>query len=437
MNNSITEPISIFWFRRDLRLYDNKGLFFALTAGNRVLPLFIFDTDILDQLDKDDARVEFIHQKIGEIQKYLQKLGKSIMVLYGKPLELFRKLKDDFTIAAVYANNDHEPYGLARDKMIEDLMRSHNIRFYTYTDHLLFEKNEVVKKSGDPYTVFTPYYNKCLVELNFRHTHHFESEKHLGNLVSLFPLSYPSLREIGFILSGKQFPSENIPDHIIENYHIHRDYPSKNGTSKAGIHLRFGTISIRRLFEKARLLSTIYTKELLWREFYAMILLHFPNVIQKAFKPTYDRIPWLNNVAEFEKWKSGNTGYPMVDAGMRQLKKTGFMHNRLRMVTASFLAKHLLIDWRWGEAWFAANLLDYELSSNNGGWQWSAGSGCDAAPYFRIFNPTEQQKKFDPDLIYIRKWLEDDPLYKNNKPMIDHGFARERCISIYKKALSG
>jgi deoxyribodipyrimidine photo-lyase len=428
---------SVFWFRRDLRFEDNKGLYHALSENENVLPVFIFDTEILDELRKDDSRVEFIHKKVSEIWFWLKEQGKAFLVLHGKPLDIFRELIEKYNVGAVYCNKDHEPYGIQRDRQIDAFLKSKGITFNTYTDHLLFEKEEIFSGNGNPYTVFTPFSKKCLEVLKPGHYRYYPSEDLSGNFTDSDSLTaLPALDALGFSPSGMVFPSENPDDSIILDYHRYRDFPSVEGTSRLGIHLRFGTISIRRLLEKAMSLNQVYLKELLWREFFAHILWHYPYVVDKAFKPQYNHIPWRNQQDEFELWKNGRTGFPIVDAGMRQLLKTGFMHNRVRMVTASFLTKHLLIDWRWGEAWFAEHLLDYELSSNNGNWQWSASTGCDAAPWFRIFNPHEQQKKFDPDGVYISKWLGDDAGYKSVKPVVDHRFARERCLNTYKQALS-
>jgi deoxyribodipyrimidine photo-lyase len=427
---------SIFWFRRDLRLYDNRGLWHALSENQNVIPLFIFDTGILDELNRNDARVEFIYNTISEISERLKKAGKSLLVLHGNPLQIFRELAEKFSLVSVYTNRDHEPYGIERDKQVEIFLQSKGISFRTFTDHLLFEKGEILSGIGKPYTVYTPFSKKCLEILKPKHYRPYPSEELLHNLSGVSGFSFPTFKELGFVSSGIPIPPTETQDELIAGYHETRDLPYLEGTSRLGIHLRFGTISIRRLFEKAMSLNPVFTKELLWREFFAHILWHFPHVVHQAFKPQYDNMPWRNNKEEFELWKAGKTGFPIVDAGMRQLKETGFMHNRVRMIVASFLTKHLLIDWRWGEAWFAENLLDYELSSNNGNWQWSAGTGCDAAPWFRIFNPTEQQWKFDPQAAYIHKWLGKDTGYKNVKPVVGHRFARERCLSTYKYALS-
>jgi len=433
----MTDKHTIFWFRRDLRLYDNKGFYHALKDSGKVLPIFIFDTDIIDSLPENDARVEFIHHSLANINKQIEKNKSQIYVYHGKPIEVFQKLIKDINIEAVYTNKDHEPYGIKRDQEIADFLKSKDISFHSYLDHLLFEKDEVLKKDGNPYTVFTPYKNKCYGILNQKkHLHTCNSEKHLHSISIPKKKEFPELKDIGFQPSGINFPDKENSTHIIPEYDKTRDYPALKGTTHLGVHLRFGTISLRKLAKYALQHNQTFFNELLWREFYAMILWHFPHVPNNSFKSKYDKIEWQNNKENFTKWKMGKTGYPIVDAGMRELKETGYMHNRVRMITASFLTKHLLTDWRWGEAWFAEKLLDYELSSNNGGWQWSAGSGCDAAPYFRIFNPHEQLKKFDKNFEYVKEWVKEWDTDQYPAPVIDHKFARERCLKVYKEALN-
>ncbi|MFN2396301.1 MAG: deoxyribodipyrimidine photo-lyase [Bacteroidales bacterium] len=430
------QTTSIFWFRRDLRLHDNKGLYHALKENKNVVPLFIFDTDITESLPEDDARVEFIYENVQHMQNALRQRHRNMLVYKGKPLEIFKKLTEDYQIEAVYCNNDHEPYGIERDEKIRKFLDSENIDFHTYLDHLLFDKDEVLKNDGTPYHVFSPYGRKCREVLTKDHLKLYPSEDHLTSFDQLEDVKFPDLKDIGSKPSGIQFPEKDNKGDIIQTYDKTRDYPAQKGTTRLGIHLRFGTVSLRQLAKKALEDNDTYFNELLWREFYAMILWHYPRVVNKSFKPEYDNIEWVNDRQQFERWKQGKTGYPMVDAGMRQLAKTGYMHNRVRMVTASFLTKHLLIDWRWGEAWFAEKLLDFELSSNNGGWQWSAGSGCDAAPYFRIFNPESQQKKFDPENTYVKNWIPELDTGKYPEPIVNHKEARERCLKVFKNALS-
>ena len=430
------QSISIFWFRRDLRLHDNKGLYHALKNSENVIPLFIFDTDIIDSLPENDARVEFIYNSVKQMQNELRKRHRNMLVIKGKPLDIFKKLTKDYQIKSVYCNKDHEPYGIERDEMVKKFLESKNIDFHSYLDHLLFEKDEVIKNDGSPYHVFSPYGRKCREVLTKEHLKYYPSEDFLTHFHQLDDIQFPELKELGFKSSDIDFPEKDNKGAIINTYDKTRNFPAKKGTTRLGIHLRFGTVSLRQLAQKALKKNDTYFNELLWREFYAMILWHYPHVTDTSFKKQYDNIDWLNDKKQFEAWKEGKTGYPMVDAGMRELAITGYMHNRVRMITASFLTKHLLIDWRWGEAWFAEKLLDYELSSNNGGWQWSAGSGCDAAPYFRIFNPSEQQKKFDPDNEYVKKWLPELNSDKYPQPIVEHKFARERCLNTFKKALN-
>jgi deoxyribodipyrimidine photo-lyase len=431
---------NIFWFRRDLRLYDNAGMYHALKSDLPVLPIFIFDRNILDLLEnKKDARVEFIYRMLGVLVKELARHNSSLETFHGKPIEVFSMLIEKYDISKVFVNEDYEPYARERDTAIEKLLQSKNISFYSYKDQVIFSKREVMKEGGLPYTVFTPYANKwksLLTRGRGDYLNSYPSEKYLKNLFRQPVNALPGLDSIGFSFAGQSFPMPAMDRDLIRFYDERRDYPGLDGTSHLGIHLRFGTISVRQIATEAVILSPVFLNELIWRDFYQMILWHFPKVGKgHAFKEAYEKIKWRNNEKEFSAWCEGRTGYPLVDAGMRQLNQTGFMHNRVRMVTASFLSKHLLIDWRWGEAYFAEKLLDYDLASNNGGWQWAAGSGCDAAPYFRIFNPTVQQKKYDPGGSYIKKWLPDFKELNYPGPIVEHSFARERAISVYKEAL--
>ena len=431
-------PINIFWFRRDLRLDDNASLYHALKSGNPVLPVFIFDKEILDKLeDKDDARVTFIYDAIDDLNKELYKHGSTLIVLYDKAEHAWDKLLNDYKIATVYTNHDYEPYAKKRDNAIAQKLSKHGIELKTYKDQVIFDRGEVLKDDGKPYTVYTPYKNKWYQKLKPFYLKAYPTKKYLKNLYKTGPLKVPSLKEIGFERSSLAIPGREYED-VIKDYAEKRDYPAIKGTSHIGLHLRFGTVSIREL---ANIANSYHEKtwlnELIWREFYMMILDHFPETMDHAFRPEYDRIKWVNDEAQFKAWCDGETGYPLVDAGMRELNATGYMHNRVRMVVASFLSKDLLIDWRWGEHYFARKLLDYEMASNVGGWQWAAGSGTDAAPYFRIFNPDSQAKKFDPELKYIKKWVpEYADFSRYPKPIIDHAFARERCLKAFKAALA-
>lgn len=429
------KEVSIFWFRRDLRLYDNHGLYQALKGSQKVLPIFIFDKNILNKLtDRKDRRVHFIYKNLVSLNLELQTEGSSLLVLHDEPLNAFKTICDSYTIKNVYTNHDYEPYAIARDKEIEEWLRTKHIAFHSFKDQVIFEKGEVMKADGSPYTIFTPYSKVWKQKLDSNAIQTFPSNELFSNLFKKESIPFPSLSEIGFETSHYEFPSIEVDKKLISEYHLTRNFPAINGTSLLSVHLRFGTVSIRNLVAVARELNEQWLNELIWRDFFMMILYHFPYVVNKSFKTNYENIQWINNEAEFKKWCDGETGYPIVDAGMRELNQTGLMHNRVRMIVASFLTKHLLIDWRWGEAYFAEKLLDFELSSNNGNWQWAAGCGCDAAPYFRIFNPHEQTKKFDADLLYINKWIMNfAPDYL--PPIVEHDFARKRALEVYKNSL--
>jgi deoxyribodipyrimidine photo-lyase len=430
------EPISVFWFRRDLRSGDNAGFFHALKSGYRVLPVFIFDPGILDRLEeRKDRRIEFIAGALGELQETFIRAGSSLAVYHASPVNAFHKLLTEYNIRAVYANHDYEPYALSRDTVVGELLQESGIPFHTFKDQVIFEKNEVLKSDGTPYTVFTPYANAWKKLFTTEAATPYQSQELSGNLLTINPLAIPSVSELGFRNTGYTYSAPEIDAAIIKNYHNTRNFPSLAGTSRLGPHLRFGTESIRTLVRTALTLNKVWLNELIWREFFMAILWHFPHVADNSFKRKYDGIVWLNNEEEFGRWCNGTTGFPIVDAGMRELNETGFMHNRVRMITASFLVKDLLIDWRWGEAYFASKLLDYELSSNNGNWQWAAGCGCDAAPYFRVFSPAEQTKKFDPDLSYIKKWLPESASPSYPGPVVDHSLARVRAVQTYREAL--
>jgi len=427
----INSSTTVFWFRRDLRLQDNSGLYHALKENKDVIPIFIFDTNILDQLEeKSDRRVDFILHSLALLHDQLKEIGSSLLVFYGDPINVFRQLNPK----AVYANHDYEPYALNRDLGIRNLLSERNIEFKTYKDQVIFEKSEVIKDDGQPYTVFTPYSRKwkSLLPTVIKS---YPSENHYDSFKKIPAQKLPSLTDIGFQPTGSTFPDRVIKQAIIEKYHLQRNFPAIEGTTHLSVHLRFGTISIRKLVEVARKKNEAWLNELIWRDFYHMILWHFPHVVDNAFKPAYDRIQWRNDETEFNAWCEGKTGYPIVDAGMKELNHTGYMHNRVRMIVASFLTKHLLIDWRWGESYFARKLLDFDLAANNGGWQWAAGSGCDAAPYFRVFNPQLQTEKFDPELKYIKKWIPELGTTNYPKPIVDHKFARDRALKAYKEAL--
>lgn len=420
------ERIVAFWFRRDLRLEDNVGLNAALRSGRQVLPVFIFDEDILDELEADDARVQFIHEQLSSIHQTLTINGSSIICRKGKPLQVWQELLAEFPIQSVYTNRDYEPYAFQRDREVETLLAEHGIAFTTFKDQVVFEGGEILKGDGSPYTVYTPYKNNWLN--HFQHVQ-WPNEETTGRFVQAHhPM--PTLLDLGFVPSPIKVPPFTLEN--LKSYAQERDFPAVDSTSYLSTHLRFGTVSVRHIIRQLGNKHPVFLNEIVWREFFMQILYHFPRVVSNNFKSKYDAISWRNDPTDFQRWCEGKTGYPMVDAGMRQLLTTGLMHNRVRMVVAGFLCKHLLIDWRWGEAWFAKRLLDYDLSANNGNWQWSAGTGCDAAPYFRVFNPSEQQKKFDPDFVYIRRWVPEygTPMYP--APIVEHTFARKRALDAYK-----
>jgi deoxyribodipyrimidine photo-lyase len=428
--------VTLFWFRRDLRLADNAGLYHALKENKNVLPIFIFDTDILDNLEnKADKRVSFIYQTIKDLKQELENLGSSLLACYGKPKEILSQILDTYNITSVYANHDYEPYAKEREAEIASFLASKQIAFKTFKDQCIFEKGEVVKDDGKPYTIFTPYSRKWKAKINDFYLQSYPTEKYFANFQALQPLPLLSLAAMNFEETALNFPLKTVSDELIAKYSEKRDFPAIKGTSRLSVHLRFGTLSIRELARRGQQLSEHWLNELIWRDFYMMILWHFPQVVGNAFKPIYDRIVWRNNETEFQAWCEGKTGYPIVDAGMRELNETGFMHNRVRMIVASFLVKHLLIDWRWGEAYFAEKLLDFDLAANNGGWQWAASCGCDAVPYFRIFNPSAQAQKFDNQLLYIKKWIPEINSLQYPKPIVNHEFARARALETYKKGV--
>jgi deoxyribodipyrimidine photo-lyase len=430
------QSINIFWFRRDLRLKDNHGLFHALQSDHPVIPLFIFDTCILDQLEKKDARVEFIHLQMGNLRNELKEPGSSILVNHGKPEVVFKELISQYDIKKVFANHDYEPYALERDNNIKNLLHHHQIEFLTFKDQVIFEKDEIMNGSGEPYKVYTSYKNKWKAKLAKEDLQPYNTKKYFNSFIKTKPFPFPSLSDLGFGRSGISFPENTINKKKLGNYDKVRDFPELHQTSLLGMHLRFGTISIRKVVKEALEINDTWLNELIWREFFMQILYHFPYVITKPFNPKYKNVDWRHDEKDFDKWCKGKTGYPLVDAGMRELNATGFMHNRVRMVTAGFLTKHLFIDWRWGEAYFADKLLDYELSSNNGNWQWAAGTGADAQPYFRVFNPLLQQQKFDKDFKYIKRWVPEFGTHAYPAPMIEHTKATERVKNEFKKALN-
>lgn len=426
--------IAIFWFRRDLRLEDSIGLQQALASGLPVLPIFIFDTDILNNLeDKADRRVDYIQQALTGIHQQLKQHQSGLQTFWGTTTDVFKNLATTYDIHAIYCNRDYEPQAIARDVAVKEWSADQNIDFYNFKDQVIFDKFEITKDNKSPYTVYTPYSKKWLNTLQPKD---YNSQKtDFSQFLKADFKDIHSLESIGFKKTDLIFQAPTLDAAIIDKYDKYRDFPAMQHTTQLSIALRFGTISIRKCVAFALKHNTTWLGELIWREFFMQILFHFPKVVHSSFKPQFEHIKWRNNEAEFELWCQGKTGYPIVDAGMRQLNQTGFMHNRVRMVVASFLCKHLLIDWRWGEAYFAIKLNDYDLAANNGNWQWAAGSGCDAAPYFRIFNPTLQAQRFDKDLQYIKKWVPEFESLDYIHPIIEHKEARERALRIYGESV--
>ncbi|MFN8240315.1 MAG: deoxyribodipyrimidine photo-lyase [Bacteroidales bacterium] len=426
------QTVVIFWFRRDLRLEDNTGLWHALSSGYKVLPVFIYDRLILDKLESDDPRLGFISGTIDKINLKLLIVGTNILTLHDTPLNSFRRLLTDYDIKAVYFNKDYEPYALCRDKTISELLAGKGIPVFSYKDQVIFESSEIVKSDGKPYTVYTPYSRKWLAAFNRQMIKEIPSGKLIPNFL---PGKFGTEKPHTLLNRNIVVKPYNIDQQHIRSYNTARDFPGEEGTSFLGPHLRFGTISIREVIRKTIDINDVFIRELIWREFFMQILFHFPHVVEKSFRPGYDRIVWKNNEEYFERWCNGLTGFPIIDAGMRELLSTGYMHNRVRMIAANFLTRHLLTDWRWGEAWFASKLLDFDLASNNGNWQWAAGSGCDAAPYFRIFNPVTQQEKFDPYLKYIRRWVPEAGTTSYVAPVVDLSWSRGEALAMYKEGL--
>lgn len=433
------KEVALFWFRRDLRLEDNNGLYKALTSGYSIIPIFIFDLEILRELPENDPRLSFIHQEVHKLNSTLKTDHDSGVGMYsGTPIRVIAELVSSRKIKAVFTNRDYEPYARQRDSEIAEFLQGKSVGFHTFKDQVIYETNQITKADGNPYVVYTPYKNKWKQRFaSDANLSLYPSENHLKHLHTADDLPSLSLDELGFKKAEINVPPYQLEPSRIENYEKTRNFPALDGTSHLGPHLRFGTISIRQVLKKAlKSENETFWNELIWREFFMQILWHYPNTATEAFKKPYDRIAWRNREDEFEKWKKGETGYALVDAGMRQLNATGYMHNRVRMLVASFLCKHLLIDWRWGEAYFAEKLLDYECSSNVGNWQWASGSGVDAAPYFRIFNPMTQVDKFDKDHTYIQKWVPEFGTETYCEKMVDHKMARERCLQTYKEALN-
>lgn len=421
-----------FWFRRDLRDQDQVGFYQALKSGFPVRPIFIFDQQILSRVvDSSDARVTFIYDEVLKLKQKFQELGSDLIVQYGDPVEIWSELCQDPELQGIYCNHDHEPYPQWRDRQVQKKASEKNIPFHSFKDISIFERSEILTGQGTVYSVYTAYKNKWLQTLTQKDLYFYDCQKQIQNLDHFTAPSMPSLQKIGFQRSGLKIPSNAVSVSCLQNYHLERDIPSLDSTSHLGIHLRFGTVSVRQMVLFAQKHSSVWLSELIWREFFMQILFHYPEVVKKSFRPGFDDLPWRWEPSEFQRWKDGQTGYPLVDAGMRQLAQTGQMHNRVRMVTASFLTKHLAHHWHHGERYFAEKLLDYDLSANNGNWQWVAGTGCDAAPYFRIFNPSLQSKRFDPDNEYVKKWVPEWGTSRYPDPMVNHQEATRRCLQIF------
>ena len=471
---------ALMWFRRDLRVADNAALYAALKAARCVYCVFVYDTEILDVLpSRTDRRVEFILQSVDELGHELAARGGQLIVLNGSARAQIPRLAARLGVQAVYANHDYEPDALARDAAVAHALKP--CEFLTRKDQVIFEKDEILTQGGTPFSVFTPYKNAWLKKLEPFFLQAYPVEQYAGNLAQA-PGKFKafSLADLGFsatnlqalgIAGGAVTAQKLFADFAprMARYRDVRDFPAKKGPSYLSVHLRFGTISIRELARAAWLATragggegaATWLSELVWRDFYFMILHHHPQVVTRAFKPAYDAIRWHNDAALFEAWCAGRTGYPIVDAAMRQLNQTGYMHNRLRMIAASFLVKDLLIDWRWGEKYFADQLNDFDLAANNGGWQWAASTGCDAQPYFRIFNPVTQSEKFDADGAFIRRYVPElarcdaraihapwtlslDAQHAAGvvigrdypAPVVDHAAARLRALELFKAVKS-
>lgn len=421
-----------------MRLEDNAALWKALKSETPVLPIFVFDKDILSKLeDSTDSRVTFLHRTIESLDQQLKQRGSGLKVFYSRPEEVMQELSLTYDVKQVFFNRDYEPYALERDLKVASFWKDQGVEVIGGKDHVIFEKNEVVKADGTPYLVYSPYAKAWRKLFTAEHSKPYPNQEYFGNFLKWSGEEPISLGDMGFQPTQIELPELEIRSDIISKYDETRNFPAnKRSTTRLGLHLRFGTLSIRQVARDAQILNDTFLSELIWRDFFQMALYFFPESREKSIKPKYDAIPWVNNESHFEAWCNGKTGYPMVDAGMRELNSTGYMHNRVRMVVASFLTKHLLIDWRWGEAYFAEKLLDFDLASNIGGWQWASGSGLDAAPYFRVFNPTTQLEKFDKQRVYVNRWIPELETSYYPDPIVDHKWARERCLSTYKQALA-
>ena len=465
---------TIIWFRRDLRLYDNAALFYALKDSNQVFPVFIFDTKILSKLkNKKDRRIEFILRSLTEIKKTLNENGSDLIVEMGDPEFLIPKLIKEYKCNSLYINRDYEKFAQDRDQTISKFLLNQKVTTFTFKDQVLFESDEILTQSNNPYTVFTPYKNNHLRRLNEQGIELYDCENHKDNFAKFTSKALPALKELGFEktnLEDLDLPTgtsggKNLLEKFYKNiksYSTNRNFPSIRGVSYLSVHNRFGTLSIRHLAKLAIEADNdgalTWLSELIWRDFYFQIIANFPQVSEKkSFKSQFENLKFENDEKKFEAWKNGLTGFPIIDAAMKQINQTGYMHNRLRMIVSSFLVKDLLIDWRWGEKYFEDNLIDFDFSANNGGWQWAASTGCDSQPYFRIFNPVLQSEKFDKDGSFIKKYIPQlTPLsvkeihqpwvyFEKNRdafpiklgidypfPIVDHKEQRDMALSMYK-----
>lgn len=464
--------LALVWLRRDLRLEDHAALYLAAKEAAAVLPVFIFDTAILGSLPAADRRVEFIWETVAGLKAELQARGSDLVVRHGLAEAEIPALAEALGATAVVCAHDYEPAAIARDGVVRDRLAARGIEFLTIKDQVVFERDEVLTASGTPFSVFTPYRNAWMRQLAPFYLKAYPTAAALERLARREPEPIPALEDIGFVRTnlkalgvqaGAEGGNARVADFLrrIDRYKTARDFPGVKGVSYLSVHLRFGTVSIRTLARIAWQQGTEgamgWLNELIWRDFYHQILWHRPDVVGHAFKPEYDDLPFPNDPALFQAWCEGRTGYPLVDAAMRQMNQTGYMHNRLRMVAASFLVKDLLVDWRWGERYFAEVLIDFDLAANNGGWQWAASTGCDAQPYFRIFNPVSQSEKFDPDGAFIRRYVPElagltapaihapwkHTLGKHGgavgypQPIVDHAVQRDRVLALFKTARSG
>ena len=422
--------ISVFWFRRDLRLHDNCGLYNALKSGNKIMPIFIFDKHILENLPQNDLRINIIYKMLLILNQDLKAYNSCLTIYFGDPLEIYKEILTSLNIDSLYFNIDYEPYATKRDNSIKDLFSSCGKKVFSFQDQVIFHENDILKNDGKPYHIYTPYSNKWIENFEELKFIPYQILDHCSNFLTFDYKPLPPLEQLGFIMNNIEYSPPTIPTDIIQNYHHTRNFLNENSTSQISVHLRFGTISIREISSVAAKLNNVFLKELIWREFFMMIIYHYPTVVDQNFSSKHNLLLWSTDMEQFSKWANGKTGFPIIDAAMTQLNQTGKMPNRLRMICAHFLTKLLLIDWRLGEHYFGQKLLDYDLAINNGNWQWAAGTGCDAAPYFRFFNPTLQQQKYDPQEEYIKKWL---PKNYNSTPMIDYLNAKTNSLKFYKQ----